>query len=402
MKELLSVEEAVQIIQKHTDTITETEVIPIHEAGGRILAEEVCSPIDQPPFNRSPVDGYACLSEDLADCDQDHPAVLKVIGELDAGDPRKFTVNSGEAVRIMTGAPVPDGCDCCIRQEDTDYGEIDVNVYKAHKPWQNVCFQGEDYRCGAVLIEAGTKLTFIEIGILASIGADTVLVYRKPVVTVFTTGDEVIEPGQPLTPAKIFNSNGYLLEARLRELGAGIKARKIIPDDPARLAEELLQAAGVSDLIITTGGVSVGKKDILHESLELAGAICHFWRIKMKPGTPTIFSVLADVPVVSLSGNPFGAAANFELLIRPLLAKISMDHTMMYIRTQAVMAEDFLKSSPGRRFVRAIINNGNITLPQGLHSSGVIGSMRGCNCMIDIPAENMGLRAGDQVAVILL
>lgn len=402
MKELLTVEEAVATIQSYAKRITGTEQIPIEDAGGRILAVPVDSPIDQPPFDRSPIDGYACRSEDLAGCDKDHPAILAVVGESDAGDPTRRAAGHGEAIRIMTGAPLPAGCDCCVRQEDTDYGETTVSIYKQHRAQENICFRGEDYKRGTRLIAAGTRLSFIEITVLASMGEANVSVYRQPAVTVFTTGDEVIEPGTPLGFAKIYNSNGYLLGARLKELGAQVVSRRIIADDPAQLSAALQQAAAVSDLILTTGGVSVGKKDILHESLERAGAVRRFWRIQMKPGTPTIFSVLSDTPVISLSGNPFGAAANFELLVRPLLADMTGDSTYMYRRTQATMASPFTKASPGRRFIRAILTDGRITLPDGLHSSGVIASMRGCNCMIDIPAGNQGIHPGDRVDVIVL
>lgn len=400
MKEPITVEEAVQIVLTWTRSIAETECVSLDRAGGRILAEDIHAVIDQPPFNRSPIDGYACHSADLAGCDRERPVRLKVICEVDAGTHWPGTVGCGEAIRIMTGAPVPADCDVCVRQEDTDYGETEVAVYQSHEAWDNVCFKGEDYQQGALLIARRTKLTYAGIAVLASNGLTEITVYRMPRVAVFTTGDEVIEPGQPLSPAKIFNSNGYLLTARLRELGIEALTNQIVPDIAGQMAEILMQTAAAADLIITTGGVSVGKKDIMHEALDLAGASRQFWRVRMKPGTPTIFSVLNGVPVLSLSGNPFGAAANFELLVRPMLAKMTFDPLKMYRTEPAVMADAFPKASPGRRFIRAILRDGQVYLPSGLHASGVLSTLQGCNCLIDIPAGNPGLSPGDKVRVI--
>lgn len=405
MKELISVEEAVATILRRTEPIRQVECVLLPELGGRILAESIYADIDQPPFDRSPIDGYACRSADLAGCSKEQPAILQVLEEVDAGSLATQNVGSGEAIRIMTGAPLPSGCDCCVRQEETDYGTLTeglVHIFCSHQEWENVCFRGEDYRRGTCLLAAGTRLTYVELAILASMGRTTAQVWRKPVITIFTTGDEVIQPGQPLEPGKIYNSNGYLLEARLRELGLEAAANEVACDDARDMAEKLMQAAKGSELILTTGGVSVGKKDIMHEALEIAGADKQFWRVLLKPGTPTIFSVMDGIPVISLSGNPFAAAANFELLVRPLLEKMTGDHSLMYHQQQAVMAEAFSKKSPGRRFVRAILRDGMVYLPEGQHSSGAISSMRGCNCMIDIPAGNPGLLSGDKVTVIVL
>ena len=206
-------------------------------------------------------------------------------------------------MRIMTGAPIPRGADCCVYQEQTDYGEERVQVYKPCGPWKNYCFKGEDIEAGTLVLKEGTALTYVETGILAGLGREKVKVYRRTRVAVFASGDELAEPGTELAPGKIYDNNLYFLAARLRELGVEITALERVPDQPEVMAKRLVSACGQADLIITTGGVSVGKKDIMHEALALCKAQRLFWKIRMKPGMPTIGSVLEGTPVVSLSGN---------------------------------------------------------------------------------------------------
>lgn len=378
------------------------ESVLLTQSLGRILGRDITAEFDNPPFPRSAVDGYACRWEDTQGASEAAPVRLKVKGEIDAGHSARIQVKSGEAVRIMTGAPVPQGCDCCVRQEDTDYGETVVKIRRAAKCWENYCFQGEDFKKGSRMLPAGRKLGYVEIGILASLGCRNVPVIRRPSVAIVTTGDEVVLPGETLGEGKIYNSNLFLLNARLMEFGITPFRTKVVADDPVKLAGTLAELTGRADLIITTGGVSVGKKDIVHEALEMAGAEQIFWRVQLKPGTPTIFSLLNKVPVVSLSGNPFGALANFELLIRPALWKLTGDQSLLPKRREAVMADPFLKASPGRRFIRGIYEDGYVHMPEGLHSSGVLASMYGCNCMVDIAAGTPQLQAGSRVDVVLL
>lgn len=395
-------EEAVNMILDRVEPGTLRETVSLEECGGRILSDDVISPLSNPPFDRSPVDGYGCRSEDLAAASAGTPVRLRVVREIDAGQHSAIPISKGEAVRIMTGAAIPKGCDCCVRQEDTDYGEEWVEVYKHCKRHENYCFMGEDFHKGDKLLEVGQKLSYVEIGILAGMGYDQVSVWRRPKIAVFTTGDEVVRPGQALPEGKIYNSNLYLLSSRLRELGLPPALEEMVGDDAVKMAGFLTETAKWADIIITTGGVSVGKKDIFHEALDRAGASKIFWKIKIKPGTPTIFSMLEGVPVISLSGNPFGALANFEILLRPVLSKLSRDPSLMYRRADGMMTGTFSKASPGRRLVRARWQDGLVTVPDGLHSSGVLGTMAGCNCMIDIAPGSGGLFPGDKVKVILL
>ncbi|MCD8156101.1 MAG: molybdopterin-guanine dinucleotide biosynthesis protein B [Clostridiales bacterium] len=399
----ISLEEAVDYILSHVRRISRAEHLPLLSSAGRILAEDMITEIENPPFDRSPIDGYACHAADLAAASKETPAILKVVEEIDAGQFSERTIQNGEAVRIMTGAAIPAGCDCCVRQEDTDYGETSVSVYQTVPVHGNYCDRGEDFPKGVCMLRAGEKLGYVEIANLAAMGVDSVPVFGKPRIALFTTGDEVTEPGRPLLPGKIYNSNYYLLSARLAEFGIIPEWTGHLADDAAAVADAIRQAANEgADLILTTGGVSVGKKDILHETIQILNAKKIFWKVRIKPGSPTIFSVFQDMPVISLSGNPFGALANTELLVRPALAKMTGDDSFLMKKTSAVLQNNFPKKSGGRRFIRARYEDGKVFLPNGLHSSGVLASMRGCNCLVDIAAGTPDLAAGDLVQIWLL
>lgn len=400
--ENLRVEEAVEQLLLHTKVIQEAETVPLLQARGRIAAEDIKAEIDNPPFDRSPVDGYACKSADLEQASPENPVRLKVIREIDAGQYFDGTVGVGEAVRIMTGAAIPKGCDCCVRQENTDYGEDTVQIYKSMKQWEDYCFQGEDFKKGTVMIEEGTKLSFIEIGILASMGVAQLSVRRKARVAILTTGDEVLVPGEDLKPGKIYDCNQSLLAARLEDLGAELVRVDKIPDWPQDMTEALRETVEMADLIVTTGAVSVGKKDIMHEALKELGAERVFWRVQMKPGMPTLFSVYKDTPILSLSGNPFGAAVSVDLLIRPMICKMTQDAALATVRKKCTLTNEFAKEIRGRRYVRAVTDGETVTIPSGLHSNGILATMAGCNCLIEMQAGKPGIHAGEQAEVLLL
>lgn len=407
----ISVEQAMEQILQYTPVINETEEVELNKAGGRILAQDMVAEFNNPPFDRSPVDGYACKAEDLAGASSEHPVKLKVMEEIDAGQYSERVVESGQAVRIMTGAAIPKGCDCCIFQEDTDYGEETVEIYREVKQWDNYCFAGEDFKKGTTLLKKGTHIGYVEAAVLAGMGAAKVPVYRRPKVVLLTTGDEVVEPGNPLPAGKIYNSNMTMLSARMMELGIEPFYMEAVKDNPQVMAEKIKEIAEQADMIITTGGVSVGKKDIMHESIRLIDAERIFWRVNMKPGMPTLFSVYENasggkVPVISLSGNPFGVAVTIELLIRPALEKMMQNPAICLKEVTGVMADDFVKGIKGRRFIRAYWENGRFHLPNGLHSNGVLSSMAGCNCLIDTKTmedkECKSLKTGDKVSAVWL
>lgn len=399
---MIPLEEAVRILEDRVELLPGEESVPLTEARGRILAREITAGVANPPFDRSPLDGYALRAEDAAGASKENPARLSVIAEVCAGGWFAGTVGPGQAVRIMTGGAIPKGCDCVVRQEDTDYGEETVEIYKGVSRHQNYCFAGEDIQKGALLMSPGEKLTHVHIGVLAGQGLTEVPVRPRVRAAVISTGDEIIPVGTPLAPGKIYNSSLLMLRARLEELGVVVTMSRSVGDDPRAVADAIREGYRNADVVITTGGVSVGKKDILHEVLPILGAERLFWRVMMKPGTPILCADWEGRPLCCLSGNPFATIATFELILRPMLAKLSSDPEASYRRTTGKMAEDFLKRSPGRRFIRARYRDGLVTLGRQNHSSGALYSMVSCNCLVDIEAGNRGLRAGDIVKVVLL
>lgn len=400
--EKLTVEQALEALLEHTKVIEETETVPLLQTCGRVLAKDMIAGFDNPPFDRSPVDGYACKAEDITDASESHPVQLTVLEEIDAGQYSRVTVEKGQAVRIMTGAAIPKGCDCCVRQEDTDYGEETVRIFRPTGQWQNYCYQGENFKNGTVLLKKGDKIGFIEAGILASMGVIKVKVYRRVRAAVLTTGDEVMAPGKRLIPGKIYDCNQGLLAARMKEFGAELVEVAAIEDRPQAMTAALERIAPSVDLIVTTGAVSVGKKDIMHEALEMAGAKRIFWHIQMEPGMPTLFSMYQDTQVISLSGNPFGVAVSIDLLLRPVLHKMTQDEALKTVRKKCLLKNKFSKTIRGRRYVRAMTDGETVTIPTGLHSNGVLSSMAGCNCLIEMQEGQTGTRAGEMAEVILL
>ena len=388
--ESISLETAIDLLTANVEAIDETEDVALIDSVGRVVAENYFATFDNPPFNRSPLDGYALNSAET-------PGEFKIVGEECAGDFFTGNVNRGECLRLMTGAAIPDDCDCVIRQEDVTIDGDKIFVAQKLHHHENFCFAGEDIKAGAQLVAKDKKLSAAHVAILASQGVATVKVYRRPRIAIASTGDELIAPDEKLSAGKIFNSNLYLLSSRLIEMNFAPEILGNLPDDDNLIAEKI-SALNV-DLLITTGGVSVGKKDIMHDVVKKIGERI-FWRIEMKPGAPVIGWTFGKTLGIALSGNPFAAYATFELLTRPVLAKLSRRNEILYKRSRGVLADDFPKKSFGRRFIRARFDGDKIFLPTR-HESGNLFSAVGCNCLIDIPAGSDTLKAGDEVEIIL-
>lgn len=400
--ENIELEFALQVIEESVNQINNTELIKIEECRERIIGEDIYAPINQPPFNRSPLDGYALRAEDTVGACKSNPIKLKVADEVFAGGNISTSVKNNEAIRIMTGAEIPEGADCVIRQENTNYSMEEVEIYSELKKYENYCFAGEDVKKGSKLISKGEKLTYIHIGLLATMGITQVLVKRKPRIGIISTGDEIVSSGKPLSKGKIYDSNRITISMRLMDFGCEIVSSKIIEDEVCQVSKEINNLIDKVDVIITTGGVSVGKKDIMHEVINKINADRLFWRVRMKPGTPAIYSIYKKTPILSLSGNPFAAIATFEIMGKELIYKLSGDEDLKQIRIKSVMEDNFLKESKGRRIVRGIYKNNKVYLPQGGHSPGMMASMLGCNCLIDIKPGTKQLLKGDEVDIILI
>ena len=402
MKFRIELEEAVSIMEANVHEINEIDEVSIEKACGRVLGEDVYSIINNPPFDRSPLDGYALRAEDTKGASKENPVILKVIDEVFAGSYSEKELQKGEAIRIMTGAKMPAGSDCVIRQEDTDEGMDNVKIYGELKVHDNYIFEGEDIKKDSLMIKKGEVLSYVHIGILASMGYSKGKVKKKLKAALLVTGDDVSIPGKPLPQGKIYDSNMNLFAVRLKWLGIELTKCAIIGDDYKTVGDTIKEAMKDSHIVITTGGVSVGKKDILHEALPYIGAEMFYWKVNLKPGTPAIFSLYDNKPVLSLSGNPFASLATFEILGRPILSKMSGNSEINIIKTTAVMESDFNKKSKVRRFIRAYHHNGKVKLLDGKHSSGVLSSMIGCNALIDIKAGTEKLEAGKEVDIVLI
>ncbi len=398
----ISLEDGIKLIKDNLKPNISTRVVGIDKALDEIVAKDIVALYNNPPFNRSPVDGYACISKDLTFANNDEPVNLKVIGELCAGDDKIFEVNSGECIRIMTGAEIPKNCDCCVKQEDTNYGEVNVEIYSSCKKHNNFCFEGEDYLKGTTLIKAGEKISYIEIGILASSGIFEIEVLKKPKIAILSTGDEVIMPYEPLTKAKIFNSNIFMLEARLNNLGFNDIYKEHITDEPIEIYNKIVSLYKNYDIVITTGGVSVGKKDVIHSVVGYENINQIFWKLKIQPGTPIMFSMYKEMPVISLSGNPFASLVNFELVVREILYLYYNDKKLKINKTKGVLENSFNKKSTKRRFLRAEFENGKVYFKQNKHSSGVLSSLSGCNVLVEVQPNTNELKIGDRVTVLEL
>lgn len=400
--ESLSLEDALGILLSKVNKIRECEMVSLWESVGRVLSEDITAVRNQPPFPRSPLDGYAVRSEDIKGASGENAVRLTVVDEVDAGHVTEKTVECGMAVRIMTGAPIPKGADCVIGQEDTDYGEDTVEVFNEIQAFQNYCFEGEDYKTGTVLLKKGMQIGSVETGVLASLGLENVPVYRKIKAAVLTTGDEIVLPGEKLLPGKIYDSNLYTLVTRLHSFGIEIVYKGRVEDDARKVAGIIKTAAETADIMITTGGVSVGKKDIMHEVLDILHADRLFWKIAIKPGMPTLCAEYGGKLIICLSGNPYGAAVNLELLVRPVLAVMTGRKDLEVKRVKAVCRGTFPKKSPVRRYVRAFYENGEVFPGMGSNASGILSTMCGCNCLIEIPAGTECVTCGDETEVILL
>lgn len=402
---MIAIEEAIDRIKNAIDTVNETERINIEETLGRILGEDLLSCVNQPPFARSPLDGYAICADDTVGVTKETPMQLKVIDCVYAGGVSKKTVQRGEAVRIMTGAPIPQGANTIIRQEDTytvqEKGDEFIGIYKEQKAFENYCFSGEDFQEGDCILKKGERIDSVRIGLAAAMGYRKIPVQRHIQAAVITTGSELINPGEKLEEGKIYNSNVFLISSRLEEMGVKILNKMSVVDEEKIMSEEIEKMKDKVDLLILTGGVSVGVKDLTEDVLKTLGADILFHGVKMKPGSPMLAAMLGNTVVLGLSGNPFAALASLEIFLRPILQKLSGCDWYRYDERVAVADSEYLKACKNRRFVRGKWKNGIVTFPES-HASGVMSSMKDCNCLVEISTGKEGIKRGEKVCVKML
>lgn len=396
----ITVEDALRLILEHTPILNE-EQVPLLKALGQRLTQNICAEHPQPPFDRSPLDGYALRAADIAQASPDAPVTLEVVDKLYAGDVSSIPVLPGQAVRLMTGSMVPQGADCVIRQEDTDEGEETVRIFQCVAAGRNICYQGEEYQADECLLSAGQWIDTATVAVASGAGRSTLPVRRRAKAAVVSTGSELQQLGQPLKPGKIYDSNSTFLAAELQQMGTAVTEIRSVVDETNLIAQALTELAGTVDLILTTGGVSVGQKDLMEAAVLQAGGHIVFHGVDMKPGMPTMFAVIGSTMVFCLSGNPFSAAVPFMLFVKPVLVRMAGDVAWEPCWEQAQAVTPFLKRSPTRRFLRGNFQKGGVSIPSK-QANGQIRSMIGSNCLLDIPAGTEQIQVGDPVRILMI
>ena len=406
MKKFIALEEALEILNKNTKAL-KSEVVSIKDSLKRVLYGDVKSKINNPPFNKSVFDGYAFKSEDSKGTSKENPIDLKIVDEIFAGMWPEIEIKSGEAIRIMTGAPIPVGADCVLKQEETErHGDL-VKIFKEMKANENISFMGEDIKIGETLIKKGKRLDYADLGIMASSGISEVIVYKKPKVSIISTGDEVCDINSTLKPGKIYDSNLYSLSARIEELGYNVFSMEHVGDNILKIGEAIEKAFEKSDIVFTTGGASVGEKDLMQKVSESIGFEKLFWKIKIKPGSAVVCSKRQEKILISLSGNPNAALTTFELLGKSVLKKLEGEEENINIkREKGVLMDSFNKKSPQRRFLRGNViydeKGAKVYITQIKSGNGILSSLLNANCLIEIEKGNEGLNRGEVVNIIKL
>ncbi|MGY4026352.1 molybdopterin molybdotransferase MoeA [Aeromonas rivuli] len=393
---LLPLSDALASMLKRLDCSCDAESVALPQALGRILADDILSPLSVPPFDNAAMDGYAVRLTDLA-----AGTPLKVAGKAFAGQPYQGEWPAGHCIRIMTGAPVPLGTEAVVMQEETTAEGDKVLFLSQPVVGQNVRRRGEDIREGASVLGAGTRLSPRELPLLASLGIATLRVRRPLKVAIFSTGDELKPVGTPLAHGDIYDSNRYGVRAMLARMGVDCLDLGIIPDDPAALRAAFLKADSEADALITTGGVSVGEADFTKQLLEELGEI-GFWKLAIKPGKPFAFGRLPHTWFFGLPGNPVSAMVTFDQLVQPALARLAGQRWAPPLRIEAIASEP-LKKSPGRLdFQRGILSQGpdGLTVRStGSQDSGVFSSLARANCYIVLEQARGKVAAGETVTV---
>jgi len=386
------------------------DVIPLLQAHHRVLAEDATAGQDVPSFDNSSMDGYALRAADTASATSGKPITLQLAGEVSAGNVFTGAVPVGAAVRIMTGAPIPAGADAVVEQEVVTARNGSLQVGILVSAGRNIRKRGEDIRTGSVVVQRGTHIQAAHLGALASIGKAQVAVFHSPSVGFLTTGNELVEVEQTPQPGQIRNSNAYSLLGLIRESGGEPVNLGVARDDERELGEKLRRGLE-HDVLITSGGVSVGTYDYVLKTLEQLGVERKFWKVNIKPGMPLFFGVHRSperkkvVPVFGLPGNPVSTMVTFLQFVRPAIDKMVGRGGESSFRLRARLETDFQKKDTKRHFTRGVVRNEHgalVVRTTGTQSSGALTSMAKANCLLIVPEDRMEIHAGEEVEIELL
>jgi len=400
---MISVEEALKTILEGIHPLG-CENVPINSALGSVIGEDIVSGRTIPPLANSAMDGYAVIAADTAFANKGKPAVLDVLEDVPAGRVATQSIRKGQAIRIMTGAPLPEGADAVVRVEDTEAQGRRVKILVAAAPGLDIREAGEDVKTGELVISKGAVLRPAEIGMLAALGRSYVSVHQRPVVAVVSTGDELVEVDETPGPGKIVNSNGYSLAALVLEAG-GIPLQVGIARDNREDLLAKFRAASRADIVISSGGVSVGDYDLVKDIMAEIGSRIQFWRVAMRPGRPLAFGLLEGKPLFGLPGNPVSSMVSFEQFIRPSILKMRGYSNIFRRAVRAEMTEGFTKKEGLKYFLRARVefrNGKYVAAMTGEQGSGILKSMVLANGLIVLPGDITSVKPGDEVAVQLL
>ena len=399
----VSVEQALAMVLQSVPTMAGVR-LPLLDCLGSVLAEEVAADMDIPPFDNSAMDGYALIAADTADASSENPITLRVIADLPAGYPPPSIVRRGEAVHIMTGAPMPQGTDSVARAEDVERGEGTVRISQPLSVGQDLRKAGEDVRRGEIVLTPGLVVRPGEIGMLATLGRKQATVIRAPRVAVLTTGDELVAPDEPVTLGKIRNSNLFSISAQVKACGGRPIMLGVARDTVDQLEAKIEEGVRDADMLITSGGVSVGDYDVVKPVLARMGEIL-FWKVKMRPGSPVTFGRLQGKPMFGLPGNPTASMVAFEQFARPAILKMAGKTRLRRREVEAILKEAVKGRLGVRQFVRAVATEGadgwSVRLG-GLQGSAMLSSMVRSNALLVVPETAGRLQAGDRVKVQLI
>ena len=380
------------------------EKVSLDQALGRVMAEDVVSRINNPPLDNSAMDGYAVIAGDIQSATPENPVKLEMVEEIAAGYTAKGTLKPGQTMRIMTGAPIPPGADAVLMQEDTQKDGDSILCLDRADVEENIRRAGEDIKIGESVLKKGTTLSPAHIGMLAVIGRSQIAVGQRPTVSILSTGDEILELDETPQGPQIFNSNGHMLAAQIKSAG-GIPIYLGIARDTEKDLMEKFEWALKADIVVSSGGVSVGDYDLVKSTLQKMGQDMLFWKVAMKPGKPLAFGRIGKTPIFGLPGNPVSSFVSFEQFVRPSLRKVLGCSDLSHKTVQAKLTRTIHKK-PGRlHFLSSIVSwaDGEYTVtPAGEQGSGILKSAANANGLLIFPLEAEEIKQGQEVAVQLL